>query len=100
MKFQNRIRRSRLIFPVNVSKFVDKAYLRNADALVLDLEDSVPQQEKKQARHLVREAIPKVSRGGSDVFVRVNMENEYLYDDIDASVWKGVQGIVLPKVES
>ncbi len=53
-----RARRSSLILPVNVPRFVEKAYTRGADAVVLDLEDSVPAQEKTSARALVREALP------------------------------------------
>ena len=41
-----RARRSSLILPVNTPRFVERAYTRNADAIVLDLEDSVPPQEK------------------------------------------------------
>jgi hypothetical protein len=37
---QNLIRRSRLIMPANERKYVEKAHLRNADAVVLDLEES------------------------------------------------------------
>ena len=66
------VRRSSLIMPVNVPKFVAKAHLRGADAIVLDLEDSVPPQEKDRARTLVKSAIAEVGRGGADVLVRVN----------------------------
>jgi citrate lyase subunit beta / citryl-CoA lyase len=67
---------------------------------MLDLEDAVPVREKAGARLLVREAIPLVSRGGADVFVRVNGEAAYLSDDLDASVRAGLHGICLPKTES
>jgi hypothetical protein len=32
------VRRSSLIFPVNVQRFVEKAYLREADCIIMDLE--------------------------------------------------------------
>jgi citrate lyase subunit beta/citryl-CoA lyase len=66
------VRRSTLILPVNVQRFVERAHLRGADAVMLDLEDAVPPQQKERARRLVREAIPRVSRGGAEVLVRVN----------------------------
>lgn len=44
------VRRSSLIMPINQPRFVEKAYLRGADAIVLDLEDSVPLAEKGCAR--------------------------------------------------
>ena len=60
------IRRSTLILPVNIPRFVDKAHLRGADAIMLDLEDAVPAQEKGPARRLVQETIPRVARGGAE----------------------------------
>ena len=94
------IRRSRLIMPANVRKFVEKAYIRNADAIVLDLEDSVPQAEKPAARKMIKDLIPIAGRGGSDVFVRVNHTADLLTDDIEAAVWPGVAGLVIPKTET
>lgn len=97
---QDIVRRSRLIMPVNAPKFIEKAYLRNADAIVLDLEDSVPQTEKLAARSMVKGLVPVVGKGGSDVFVRVNHTAAWLADDLEAAVWPGVEGIIIPKVES
>lgn len=97
---KNTVRRSRLIMPANVAKFVEKAYLRNADCVVLDLEDSVPKAEKAATRQLIKELIPVASKGGSEVFVRVNNSEEYLQADIEASVWPGLDGLYIPKVES
>lgn len=97
---KNTVRRSRLIMPANVAKFVEKAYLRNADCIVLDLEDSVPQAEKTATRQLIKKLIPVAGKGGSEVFVRVNNNEEYLKDDIEASVWPGLDGLYIPKVES
>ena len=50
------LRRSTLILPVNVPRFVEKAHLRDADAVMLDLEDSVPEREKAAARRRIPEA--------------------------------------------
>lgn len=94
------IRRSTLILPVNVPRFVEKAHLRGADAVMLDLEDAVPAREKAIARRLVREAIPCVARGGAEVFVRVNHDPAHLGEDLEASVWPALDGICLPKTES
>jgi len=97
---QNLIRRSRLIMPANERKYVEKAHLRNADAVVLDLEDSVPVSEKVATRAVLKEAVPLVGRGGSDVLVRVNHTDELLQGDVEASVWPGLDGIFFPKVET
>jgi citrate lyase beta subunit len=45
---------------------------READAIILDLEDAVAPSQKKHARTLIAEAIPQVSRNGADLVVRVN----------------------------
>ena len=93
-------RRSSLILPVNVPRFVEKAYVRGADAIVLDLEDSVPTQEKASARTLVRDSLALAGRGGAEVLVRVNNDPALLADDIDASVHPGLDGLSIPKAES
>ena len=95
-----RARRSSLILPVNVPRFVEKAYTRGADAVVLDLEDSVPAQEKTSARALVRKALAVAGRGGAEVLVRVNNDPALLADDIAAAVHPGLDGLAIPKAES
>ena len=67
------------------------------DAVTLDLEDSVPQAKKIEARALVKEAIPLAGQASSEVFVRVNAP--YLYADLEASVWPGLNGVMLSKAE-
>jgi citrate lyase subunit beta/citryl-CoA lyase len=96
----SRARRSSLILPVNVPRFVEKAALRGSDAVVLDLEDSVPPAEKANARKLVRDALALAGRGGAEVVVRVNNESALLWDDVDAAVHPGLDGLALPKAES
>jgi citrate lyase subunit beta / citryl-CoA lyase len=96
----SRARRSSLILPVNVPRFVEKAYARGADAIVLDLEDSVPTQEKASARKLVQGSLAVAGRGGAEVLVRVNNDPGLLVDDIDAAVHPGLDGLSIPKAES
>lgn len=95
-----KVRRSTLIIPVNIPRFVEKAYSRGADAIMLDLEDSVPPAEKESARKLVKDSISLAARGGADVLVRINKELSLLPFDVEASVHPGLDGIVLPKTES
>lgn len=92
------VRRSNLMLPITVQRFVEKAWRWNADAITLDLEDGVPPRHKVAARAAVQDAIPLVGRGGAEVFVRVN--KPFLYADLDASVWPGLTGIMLPKVDT
>ena len=100
MTTTKRARRSSLILPTNVPRFVERAYSRNADAIVLDLEDSVPPAEKASARTLVKESIPLVARGGAEVMVRINNDPALMADDVDASVHPGLDGLSIPKAES
>jgi citrate lyase subunit beta/citryl-CoA lyase len=96
----NQVRRSTLILPVNIQRFVEKAYLRGADAVMLDLEDAVPLKEKENARRLIKNSLLLASRGGAEVLVRVNKDPGLLPEDLSASVYLGLNGITLPKVES
>ena len=92
------IRRSNLVVPITDTASVTDAWRHNADAVTLDLEDGVVASSKSAARELVRDAIQTAGRGAAEVFVRVN--KAFVEADIEASVWPGLSGIVLPQVES
>ena len=92
--------RSMLFVPANVERFVDKAHERGADAIILDLEDSVPLSEKANARQVVPCAAQKVSRSGADVVVRINSTLRLAAKDLEAVVDSAVQAICVPKVNS
>jgi citrate lyase subunit beta / citryl-CoA lyase len=94
------VRRSSLIMPVNVPAFVEKAHLRGADAICLDLEDSVPPSEKDRARTLVKDALPMAARGGADITVRINRPWQLGCEDLDAVIWPGLAGVNFPKPET
>jgi citrate lyase subunit beta/citryl-CoA lyase len=100
MTTTKRARRSSLILPINVPRFVERAHTRDADAVVLDLEDSVPPAEKASARMLVKNSIPLVARGGAEVMVRINNDHALMAEDVDASVHPGLDGLSIPKAES
>jgi len=92
--------RSLLFVPVTARRFVDGAARRGADAIILDLEDSVAASEKEQARTLVPEAADLVSRGGADVVVRINRPLRLAVRDIEAAVGPRILALALPKVDS
>ena len=92
------VRRSHLTVGVLDRQVVEDSWRHSADAVILDLDDAVPDCEKTKARGLVRESIHMASRGGTEVFVRVN--RPLLHADVDASVWPGLRGIVYCGAES
>ena len=92
--------RSLMYVPVNVDKYVDKAHTRGADAIQLDLEDSVPPAEKERARTLVEKAAAKVRRGGADVIVRINRPLSLAVRDLEHSITPEVDGIACTKIDS
>jgi citrate lyase subunit beta / citryl-CoA lyase len=92
--------RSLLFVPVTAKRFVDGAARRGADAIILDLEDSVAASEKERARGLVPQAAETVSRGGADVVVRINRPWRQALRDLEAVVGPRVQALALPKTDS
>lgn len=92
------VRRSKLYVPVNREKFVEKAWAREADCIILDLEDAVAPSEKTSAREMVKDVLPIVNKGGAEVQVRIN--REFAEADLDAIVISGLTGIMIPKCES
>ncbi|MBO0742041.1 MAG: CoA ester lyase [Hyphomicrobiaceae bacterium] len=93
------IHRSLLFAPGNHARRVAKALALDADAVILDLEDACPIAEKKATRALVVAACQHSRR--SLGYVRVNATTtEFGLGDIMAVIAQGVDGIVLPKVES
>jgi citrate lyase subunit beta/citryl-CoA lyase len=93
-----RVRRSWLLIPGHRADLVAQADSFDADVIVMDLEDLVHDGRKPAARENVRSGIDRARQGGAEVFVRCDLE--LLYADLQASVWRGLQGIILPKVTS
>jgi citrate lyase subunit beta/citryl-CoA lyase len=92
--------RSLLFVPVVREKFVAGAHRYPADAIILDLEDSVPEADKGRARTLIAPAAERVSAGGADVLVRINRPWQQAVRDIEAAVGPRIAAIVCPKVAS
>jgi citrate lyase subunit beta/citryl-CoA lyase len=93
--------RSLLYVPGNRPAWMEKAVAYGADCLILDLEDSVPAQEKVAARPLVKAAIVAMKAKGQSVNVRVNpFDTGLTLDDIEAVLCPELNGIYLPKIET
>ena len=93
--------RSTLYVPGNRSAWMEKAVNYGADCLILDLEDSVPAQEKATARPLVKAGIKALKARGQAVDVRINSFSSGLtLDDLEGVLCPELDGIRLPKVET
>ncbi len=90
--------RSQLYVPANNPRFIAKAHTRGADAIILDLEDSVPAQERPAARAQLAKSVASVSQSGADATVRINSPESEAMLDLDAAVVPGVRGIYVTKV--
>ncbi len=91
--------RSLLFVPGDRPERFDKAAASGADALILDLEDSVAASAKQVARAAVAERV-RAPRGGVAVLVRVNpLDGDLLADDLAALHGLSPDAIVMPKAE-
>lgn len=90
--------RSLLFVPATAERFVAKAHTRGADAIILDLEDSIPPAEKEAARAALANAARIVGQAGADVVVRINRPLELAVPDIAAAVMPRVSALMLPKI--
>jgi len=92
--------RTMMYVPANKEDWVRKAPKYGADALILDLEDSVPPEEKDSAREIVSRLIPELSSCGVTVMVRVNdMETGFTEKDLEFAIQDGTYAITLPMVK-
>ena len=91
--------RSFLFAPGNHARKVLKVFDCGADNVILDLEDAVAKAEKVATRALVVEALKRERKCGA--YIRVNaFSTEFCYGDAVAVVGPGLDGIILPMVES
>jgi len=91
--------RSFLFAPGNHPRRVEKALTLDADAVILDLEDAVAIAEKPATRGAVVAAYAQPRSGL--LYVRVNAaDTEFCHGDFAAIVQRGLDGIILPKVEN
>jgi citrate lyase subunit beta/citryl-CoA lyase len=92
--------RSLLFVPGSDTRKLGKVARFGADAIVIDLEDAVADDEKVGARATTRAAIGDLA-GKATLIVRVNgIETGLLDDDVAAIAVEGVDMIMVPKVES
>ena len=90
--------RSFLFIPGNRSGWIDKAADCGADAIILDLEDSVPPAQKAESREIVRSKLADLAERKQRNWVRINRSPHlYDFDDMLAVVGPHLEGIAAPK---
>jgi crotonobetainyl-CoA:carnitine CoA-transferase CaiB-like acyl-CoA transferase/citrate lyase beta subunit len=92
-------RRSLLYVPALAERYIERAHQRGAASIVLDLEDSIAQENKEAARKALASAIEILGSRYVDLWIRVTNQPTHLELDLSAAVRKGVRGIVVPKVQ-
>lgn len=92
--------RSMLFVPGDSERKLAKAKTANADALILDLEDSVAPSAKPAARAAVAAALEQPSPRDFAFYVRINaLDTGLTLADLAAIVKPGLDGIMLPKAQ-
>jgi citrate lyase subunit beta/citryl-CoA lyase len=94
-----RPRRSVLYMPASNARAIEKARTLPADAVILDLEDSVAPEGKAAARQQMFEAVTTGSFGAREVIVRINgLDTEWWLDDLNAVAKAKPDAVLVPKV--
>jgi citrate lyase subunit beta/citryl-CoA lyase len=94
----DKIRRSWLLVPVLQPERLAAAPSAGADVIVLDLSEFVAEADKPGARDSVAQNLDTAKTGGAEVFVQV--DPEVLLADLSASVWPGLDGVVVSRAET
>jgi citrate lyase subunit beta/citryl-CoA lyase len=93
--------RSWLFVPGDKPQMMAKAFASGADAVIIDLEDAVLEQNKAHARNLVAAFKQDPPPASSQLWVRINpLDTRHALLDLAAVVPAGPAGIVLPKPDS
>ena len=90
--------RSLMFVPAHNQKLLESATRRNADVLLLDIEDSVPKCDKQKARDNIKDFVRREDVKGRLIFPRVNdRESGELLKDVYQLTVDGVTGFMYPK---
>jgi citrate lyase subunit beta/citryl-CoA lyase len=96
-----RPRRSVLYMPGSNARAIEKARTLPADAVILDLEDSVAPDAKAAARQQVADAISAGGFGARELVIRINgLDTEWWIEDLNAAAKAKPDAVLVPKVSS
>ncbi len=92
------ILRTLLFTPGHNEKLIQKALQSNADCVVLDLEDAVPENSKQKAREVIRKILTNINNKNQTIMVRINpLESGLTLLDLDEVACHNLDGIIFPK---
>lgn len=95
---ENYLMRSLMFVPAHNQKLLDSSVRRDADVLLLDIEDSVPVFDKQLARDNIKTFVQRGDLNGKLIFPRVNdRESGELLKDLTQLTIEGVHGFMYPK---
>lgn len=95
---ENYLMRSLMFVPAHNQKLLDSSLRRDADVLLLDIEDSVPVTDKQLARDNIKEFVTRPEAHGKVIFPRVNdRESGELLKDLYQLAIPGISGFMYPK---
>ncbi len=99
MAIKEHVLRSMLFVPGHNERLLNSASRSNADAVILDLEDSVqPANNKQVARDMIQANVSQGLFNKFDVYARVNdRESGHLLKDVHQLTIEGIKGFVYPK---
>lgn len=92
--------RSLMFVPAHNTKLLDSSLKRDADVLLLDVEDSVPPMSKQMARDNIKQFVQRPEAKGKIIFPRVNdRESGELLRDAYQLTIDGITGFMYPKAK-
>ena len=93
--------RSLLFIPGNKASMLEKAFSCTADAVVPDMEDSVPDSQKTAARDLIAEFLPRLRTTGRFICPRVNsLETGLTHSELAAIVGPDIDAVSIGKIRT
>ena len=95
--------KSLLFAPGNKRSILSKLPRSSPDAAIIDLEDSVPIDEKENAREIAKSIIPELNKEAKKMglFIRINaLGTSHFTEDLSNAISDGLTGLVVPKISS
>lgn len=100
MENKQYLMRSLMFVPAHNTKLLESSLRRDADVLLLDIEDSVPPSDKQIARDNIKDFVKRHEAKGKLIFPRVNdRESGELLKDAYQLTIQGVEGFMYPKAK-